>query len=55
MKAFDNVLREILFENLYRFGVRGKMFRVIKDIYSNNKARVLLGQYLSHNLTFFAG
>ena len=55
MKAFDKVLCEILFEKLFRFGVRGKMFRVIKDRYSNNKARVLLGQYLSPKFDILSG
>ena len=41
------MLRAILFKKVYKCGVRGKMFRVIRDIYSNNKARVLIGQNLS--------
>ena len=46
-KAFDKVPREFLFNILYRLGITGKIFRVIKDVYFNNKAEVLLGSHLS--------
>ena len=46
-KAFDKVPREFLFNILYRLGITGKIFRVIKDMYFNNKAEVLLGSHLS--------
>ena len=32
IKAFDKEPRQILFKKLYKFGIRGKMFRVIRDI-----------------------
>ena len=54
-KAFDMVLRSIMFSKLYKCGVRGKMFRVIKDIYSNNKARVLIGLNLSPEFDILSG
>ena len=54
-KAFDLVLRSILFPKLYKCGVRGKMFRVIRDIYSKNKARVLIGQNLSPEFDILSG
>ena len=55
MKAFDRVPREILFIKLYNFGIRGKMLRVIQDIYHNNKARILLGKYLSPEFSISSG
>ena len=35
-KAFDTVIRRLLFLKLYNCGIRGKMFRVIRDIYTGN-------------------
>ena len=46
-KAFDKIPRELLFKKLYKFGIRGKIFRVIRDIYTNIKAKVLIDGYLS--------
>ena len=54
-KAFDTVLRVLLFLKLYNCGVSGKMFRVIKDIYTNNKARVLIGKNLSPEFDILSG
>ena len=52
LKAFDNVPREILCRKLYKIGVRGRMFRVIKDLYAHNRARVLIGNYLTPEFEF---
>ena len=41
-EAFDNVPRHKLFSKVYNSGIRGKMFRVIKDLFSSNPANVLL-------------
>ena len=46
-KAFDRVPRQLLFYQLYKFGVRGMMFRVIEDIYTRHKARDKIGKNLS--------
>ena len=54
-KAFDKISRELLFRKLYNLGIRGKMFRVIRDIYSNNKAKVLIGSYLSPEFNIQSG
>ena len=54
-KAFGRVPRQLLFYKLYKCGVRGKMFRVIKDIYTKNKARVLIGKNLSPEFEIQSG
>ena len=46
-KAFDTVSRELLFKKLYSLGIRGKMLRVIRDLYTNNPARVQVQNFLS--------
>ena len=42
IKAFDKVPREILVKKLYKFGIRGKMFIVIRDMCTDNTAKVLI-------------
>ena len=54
-KAFDSVLREILFFKLYRAGIRGKLFRVIKNLFSSNPANVLVDNFLSPKFTIDRG
>ena len=46
-KAFDSVPREYLFAKLAYIGVTGKLFNVLKDIYTRNKARVKIGNRFS--------
>ena len=46
-KAFDTVPRNRLFSKVYNSGIRGKMFRVIKDLFSSNPANVLVDNFLS--------
>ena len=46
-KAFDTVLRNILFKKLCKSGVRGKMFRVIQNLFSCNLANILVDGFLS--------
>ena len=55
IKAFDKVPREILFKKLYKFGIRGKMFRVIRDLYTNNRARVLINNRYSREFNIKSG
>ena len=44
-----------MFFKLYKTGVRGKMFRVIKDLYTGNKAKVLIGKNLSPEFDILSG
>ena len=37
-KAFDTVPRHLLFQKLFNAGIRGKLFRVIKNLFSSNPA-----------------
>ena len=39
-KAFDFAVRDILWYKLVKFGVRGKMFDIIKSIYTSVKSKV---------------
>ena len=46
-KAFDTVSRELLpFKKLNSLGILGKMLRVIRDLYTNNPARVQVQNFL---------
>ena len=54
-KAFDTVCRDILFRKLYAIGITGKMFRVIKDLYSSNKANILVSGRLSRDIEINSG
>ena len=55
IKAFDKVPREILFKKLYKFGIRGKLFRVIRDMYTNNIAKVLIDNRYSREFKVESG
>ena len=46
-KAFDTVTRNILFGKLSKAGVRGKILRIIQNLFSNNPANVLVEGFLS--------
>ena len=50
-KAFDFVVRDILWFKLIRLGVRGKMLYIIKSIYSRVKSRVKHNNSLSEPFT----
>ena len=54
-KAFDTVPRKILFRKLRKLGIKGKMLRVISDLYTRNIARVQVGNYLSPNFEINKG
>ena len=54
-KAFDTVPLEILFAKLRGVGVRGKMLRVIMNLFSSNPANVLVGGYLSPEFSINRG
>ena len=46
-KAYDSVWRNSLWFSFWEFGVRGKMWRVIKRIYESSESTVLLDGELS--------
>ena len=46
-KAFDTVKRNILFQKLCAAGIRGKLLRVIQNLFSSNPANVLVDGFLS--------
>ena len=55
VKAFDKVSREYLFRKLYQIGVSGKMLRVIQDMYTGNKASVLVDNCLTREFEINLG
>ena len=54
-KAFDTVPRKRLFQKLWRAGIRGKMYRVIKDLYTDNRATIKMGGHLSKSFEIKSG
>ena len=46
-KAFDTVIRNLLFQKLCAAGIRGKILRVIQNLFSNNPANVVINGLLS--------
>ena len=54
-KAFDTVTRNLLFHKLARVGVRGKILRVIQNLFSQNKANVLVDGFLSPDFSINRG
>ena len=55
VKAFDTVPRAKLFNKLRKTGVQGKMYRVIKNLYENNKATILIGGHRTKSLNIESG
>ena len=54
-KAFDKVPRNRMFRKLYNIGVKGKMHRVIRDMYSGNIANALVDNCLSGDFELNSG
>ena len=54
-KAFDSVPRRKLFKKLWNTGVKGKMYRVIKDLYTDNQATIRIGDYETKNFKIQSG
>ena len=47
-KAFDYLVRDIIWYKLLKLGVRGKMINIIKSMYVNVKSRIKLGNRISN-------
>ena len=54
-KAFDNVPRGILLEKLWNLGITGKMFNIIKSMYSDDSVRIKMGEYMSTSVSVSKG
>ena len=54
-KAFDFVVRDILWYKLIKIGVRGKMLNVIKSMYDSVKTKVKLSNTVSEDFYSFLG
>ena len=49
-KAFDSVCREALFYKLSKLGITGKMYNVLRHMYSNSTAQIKLSGYVSKTI-----
>ena len=54
-KAFDSINRNLLWPILLKNGIKGKLFRCIKSMYNNVKARVRCGAKLTEYVNCTAG
>ena len=54
-KAFDTVVRYLLFLKLAKAGIQGKILRVIQNLFSSNPANVLVGNFLSPEFEIHRG
>ena len=54
-KAFDYVVRDILWYKLVKLGIRGQILKVIKSMYKNTKSRVKSNNELSDEFTCCLG
>ena len=54
-KAFDYVVRDVLWFKLLQFGVRGKMLDIIVSMYENVKSQVKINNRLSESFSCMTG
>ena len=49
-KAFDSIPRDLLFQKLLSYGINGKFFNILKNMYVNDKCKIKAGNYLSKTM-----
>ena len=49
-KAFDSIPRDILFYKLKQYGISGKFFNVLKNMYSHDSTKIKIGESLSETI-----
>ena len=54
-KAFDYVVRDVLWFKLLQFGIRGKMLDIIESMYKNVKSQVKINDKLSESFSCMTG
>ena len=54
-KAFDSIPRDILFKKLSKYGIKGRFFNIIKNIYNNDKACVKMHNRCTENFEINQG
>ena len=54
-KAFDNILRDYLYETLTKYGFTEKTIHVIRKFYRNNKAKIIVNGFLSKQFDILNG
>ena len=54
-KAFDSISRELLWPILVKNGIKGKLYKCIRSMYNNVKARIRSGSDLTELITCTKG
>jgi len=54
-KAFDYLVRDVIWYTLIKYRVRGKMLDIIKSMYEHVRSRVNYNNTLSDDLNVFMG
>ena len=54
-KAFDFVVRDVLWYKLFQMGVRGKVLNIIRSMYNNIKSRVKFDNIIIDEFSSFLG
>ena len=54
-KAFDSVCREALLHKLWKFGVRGKFYNCLEEMYNGSTAKIKLLNKLSEKIDLLCG
>ena len=54
-KAFDYIPRNVLLEKLICYGITGKFFKIIANLYEGSKTRIKLGDKMSQELETHKG
>ena len=49
-KAFDSIPRDVLFKKLLSYGIHGKLFNLLKNIYSNERCKIKIGNQLTQTI-----
>ena len=47
-RAFDSIPREVLFQKLYNYGIKGKFYQTLENMYSNDKGCIKIGGYITN-------
>jgi len=54
-KAFDKVDREILFDRLWKIGITGKLWRIVKNVLTNFEGKIKIADLLTDKFNIDLG